>query len=296
MKTRIIYIIGKGRSGSTFLGDFLGSLPGVFHAGELNNLWKYGISAGNSCSCGESLTQCPVWASTMRTALADERCAWAFREPHRMLNLQRDWLSFRGHILSKVTLKDPTKYLNTMDGIYAAIHKATGKNIIVDSSKWPLEPRLTDASRNDNVDVIHLTRNPWAVSDSWQSFKKMPDTGGWMPRFSRVHSSLSWNARVMAAERIRRHLGSAGHTLQFEKVIQEPEETLVRLSRMLNLRGAESIVNHRTVSFDQSHAVFGNPSRFQSGSVQVKQASLDENNEHLLVTLLTWPGRKLAGY
>ena len=75
MKLRTIFVIGKGRSGSTLVGDFLGSLPGVFHTGELNKMWEYSLVGDHSCACGAKLDQCPVWSEIIRVAKRDERCA-----------------------------------------------------------------------------------------------------------------------------------------------------------------------------------------------------------------------------
>jgi hypothetical protein len=296
MKARIIYIIGKGRSGSTFLGDFLGSLPDVFHAGELDNLWRYNLLEGSQCSCRTPLQKCTIWKAILNTARTDERCAWAFANPTRMLSLQQNWLSFRGYISSKLTKRDPKKYLETMDGVYEAIYQVTKKSVIVDSSKWPLNPRVSYPLKPPNAEVIHVMRNPWSVANSWEGAKQMPDSGTNMPQYGKVHSSLSWSARVIVSEGVRRSLGAAGHKVHFEDISRAPEEALVKLCQSLMLSGAEQLIENDSAYLAQSHAVFGNPSRFQTGKVKFREDLAMNQPKSRLVTVLTSPVRWMVGY
>ena len=61
---RIVYVLGLNRSGSTVFERTLGSIDGVFAAGELHNLFlPPGLD--RTCGCGESLTRCEVWSKVV---------------------------------------------------------------------------------------------------------------------------------------------------------------------------------------------------------------------------------------
>jgi hypothetical protein len=52
-KTRILYIAGCDRSGSTILDQILGKLPGWFTVGKLADFWQRGPL--QLCGCGRVL-------------------------------------------------------------------------------------------------------------------------------------------------------------------------------------------------------------------------------------------------
>ena len=74
MTRRVVYVVGKGRSGSTLLDDLLGTVPGVASLGELRLLWSRGFVEGYLCACGRPVAgppdeRCPVWADAVVDAI-----------------------------------------------------------------------------------------------------------------------------------------------------------------------------------------------------------------------------------
>lgn len=63
--TRLIYIHGFPRSGTTLLGDCLATSPGLGHFGEMSNVWMPERFEGSRrrCGCGPVLLECGVWGS-----------------------------------------------------------------------------------------------------------------------------------------------------------------------------------------------------------------------------------------
>lgn len=63
--TRVIYVHGFPRSGTTLLGDCLATSPGVGHFGETSNVWMPERFEGSRrrCGCGPLLLECDVWGS-----------------------------------------------------------------------------------------------------------------------------------------------------------------------------------------------------------------------------------------
>ena len=295
MTPRTIYVVGKGRSGSTLVGDFLGSLPGVFHTGELNKMWEYSIIGNHSCACGEALHRCPVWSQVIRIAKLDKRCAWCFDDPSEMARLQRRWGSFSGGLLAVLSKDSPNRYLQALEGIATAIQAVTHCHTIVDSSKWPLDPRFFDKSYSDRVDILHVVRNPWAVSRSWATPKKMPHVDYSLPTYGKVFSAFSWSTRIFLSEAIRRWRSPRGLLLKFEDVTQDPEAALKKLAGTLELQGAASLLQGDQIRLAPGHTVLGNPSRFVHGDTAITELK-SPIPKSIITTVLTWPARRLIGY
>ena len=68
----LIYIIGRGSSGSTLLAQILGSHSRIFCAGELWQLPSY-AKQDKICSCGNVFSKCEVWGRIMENAGIDEK-------------------------------------------------------------------------------------------------------------------------------------------------------------------------------------------------------------------------------
>ena len=62
-RTRVIYIMGAGRSGSTVLDTVLGNHPDIVSVGELANLHRFGWTNGEYCACGLRGNTCGFWSA-----------------------------------------------------------------------------------------------------------------------------------------------------------------------------------------------------------------------------------------
>src|SRR3954466_8311379 len=61
-RTRVLSIVGPGRSGTTILGNILGEVQGITNAGELRWLWRRGLMEQRPCGCGLPPVECPRWS------------------------------------------------------------------------------------------------------------------------------------------------------------------------------------------------------------------------------------------
>jgi len=67
----LLYIVGLGRSGSTVLNAYLSRYPGAVALGEIAGEMRHQKvrrAEQRECTCGRTLTTCPVWSSISRTA------------------------------------------------------------------------------------------------------------------------------------------------------------------------------------------------------------------------------------
>ena len=67
-KTKVLYLAGWGRSGSTILSNIIGEVEGFFSAGEVYNLWQRGLLENKLCGCERSFSECVFWKETFELA------------------------------------------------------------------------------------------------------------------------------------------------------------------------------------------------------------------------------------
>lgn len=61
-QVKVLYSVGKGRSGSTLLDAVLGHLDGFFAAGEVFDLLEMGLIWGYLCGCSRPVPDCGMWS------------------------------------------------------------------------------------------------------------------------------------------------------------------------------------------------------------------------------------------
>ena len=71
-RTRVVYVGGTGRSGSTVLANVLGEVPGLVSVGEVRFLWERGILQDRLCGCGDHFSDCPFWSKVLDRALGPD--------------------------------------------------------------------------------------------------------------------------------------------------------------------------------------------------------------------------------
>ena len=293
---QVLFIIGKGRSGSTVLGDILGGFPSVFHMGEAWRLWSHGIIGPHLCSCGVRAEVCRVWSEVLR-GLSTGPSAWAVERPAEVARLQKGLFSFGGIARSKLRgsyRRGWERYRALARDLYETSAAVTGSRTLVDSSKWPLDPVLLNPPEAIDPYALHLVRNPRSVAASWRKPRTFPDSHTPMPRFGGIHTSLSWTSRTWAAERIVGRLGTRGMTLRFEDLLADPAGKIEEIGRMLAASWSLDISDSRRLRMLPGHTIMGNPSRFTSGEVEL--LAEEGRVRDPLVGALTWPWRRRFGY
>lgn len=307
-KTRVLYIAGFGRSGSTLLGNVLGEVDGFVSVGEVRQVWEYGLLQNKLCGCGEPFDRCEVWRPVMQEAFggAEKVDAW------EMVRLRESWARTK-HMPLMLTRpgrrfveRRLAEYLDALGHLYRAIYTVTGSRVIVDSSKFPSYGYVLGMAPSVDLSVVHLVRDPRAVAYSWQRKRLHPDPENpeYMPRRGPAESAARWTARNLAAEALRRRSpGSRGRymRLRYEDFVANPREAI---DRVLELVGEEAAsrphAGAREVQLGVNHNVWGNPGRFRTGTVEIKPdkewVSGIKPADARLVSLLTFPLLARYGY
>ena len=286
----IVYIAGSGRSGSTLLGDILGSLQAVIHLGEFRGVFDYTIIADGvmPCSCGQSFSECEFWGRNFKEVYGD---SWEdlFSELQiegrlpRMVQLP--WLAFRVNrekeTESALELESSTiQHLNNLlDFLNSEQYKA-----IIDSSKSPSFAWVMQNHCSVNLKVVHLIRDPRATLFSWLN-RPVPipnednKNNASMRTRSMKEAVLAWIKDNTGSLGLK-FLGYPYHRIKYEDLTSNPRRSLEELASFcqqnkVNLEFSEEqiealIKGHYVIG--ERHLIGSNPRMKKShGNITFKQ-------------------------
>lgn len=299
-RTKVLYIVGLGRSGSTILSNSLGQIEGFFSAGEICYIWRQNFIENRLCGCGRPFDECPVWTEVVEKAFPSGVDA------RHMMRLQAAGARTR-HIPLMLTEKGTRaitgrlgKWQNNSARLYDAIQSVTDSRVIVDSSKEPAYGYALSTIPNVDFRVLHLVRDPRAAAYSWLKKKPQPDSQHreFMHRFSPTKSAALWDTWNASAEALWR--GGKYLHLRYEDFVANPRKSFENILSLLDEDAELPLAGERKVMLGVSHTVSGNPNRFDTGSVELRpdHAWKQEMNprDRNLVTGLTLPLLYRYGY
>jgi hypothetical protein len=301
-RTRVLFILGTTRCGSTILENVLGSVPGFFAAGEIHMLWR-GMVRGYRCGCGAEIGACEVWSEVLERAggPADpsEVDRWQLAEA-RMLHTPR-LLGIRSWPTTGRPALD--RYVALLRRLYPQIARIGEAGVVVDSSKTPAA--ATILSHLDEIDLylLHLVRDPRGVAYSWG--RGHPGGAGAQgPRNytpGSVRTTGRWVSTNLLGDAVRRRL-PADRTMRvrYEDFVARPEETVRAITRLVGMGEAElPFVSERVARLEPNHCVSGNRSRFARGEVELKLDDEWRSSSGIarsVVTTLSFPWLGRYGY
>jgi hypothetical protein len=264
-KIKVVYIGGLQRSGSTILGRVLGSVRGVFYAGEIKFL-PHVASANEECSCGNPVQECNVWSNIIKNI--DLQKLATINKKNRV----RDFVT--GMVDSSFDVDEVTK-------TYKKIRERTGCTTIVDSSKFPSYAHVLEMSDHIDISVIHIVRDPKSVAHSWWKRPlddKSKDTGILSRNISEILSnnpvrvSLFWLVWNYVLNNMYR-TSSKYTIIKFSEFCDDPTGITDKIIDSFELPGdGAEWVGDRTVNLKAGHNIWGNPDRFESGDVFIRES------------------------
>lgn len=145
---RVVYLVGAQHSGSTILETMLQSTPEVFGVGQVGRFYAYPDFP--NCNCGLPSATCGPCTRIVKDVFEPEPSTrTVMRLTRRELGLPLFMLSGRVR----------RRYASRLDAIYEATSAATGRTLIVDSSKSISQAiALADASRHEMI-FVHCIRD-----------------------------------------------------------------------------------------------------------------------------------------
>jgi len=303
--TRVVFLAGLGRSGTTLLERALAELPGVEALGEVNHLWRRSLVDDELCGCGEPFSRCPHWRAVGDRAFG----GWDNVDLAAVEAAQGEAMRLR-HIPGLARGRPaPSRAADVIADhhrrVYEAASAVAGAPVVVDSSK---HPALAYVLRRDpalDLRVVHVVRDPRGVAYSWTKQVERPEGRGdgserWMTRYSPSASALLWLSHNSSTALLRA-LGTRLLLVRYESFVQEPAQTLAAVAQFAGLEleaGALAFVEPGALRLRPAHTASGNPLRFTHGRLEIRADDAWRTQlprrDSLLVSALTYP--QLAHY
>lgn len=278
--TRVIFLGGLGRSGTTLIERVLGELPGVCSAGELIHLWRWGILDDERCGCGEQFSGCSFWTAVGRRAFGVP--GWTKPVAERLLQLRsrvdraRYLPQLMGPAAAHPRGTELAAYTDAYRDVYAAIAEESGASVVVDSSKHSSLAFCLRHHDDIDVRVVHVVRDSRGVAYSWTKEMARPESAvgrQLMTRYSPVRSALLWDANNTSLGILGR-LGTPRLLMRYEDFLADPRSAVRRIAGFAELPiapGDLDFLGDAHVELTQAHTVAGNPMRFRTGRIELRR-------------------------
>jgi hypothetical protein len=304
---RVLFIGGLGRSGSTLLDRMLGQLDGVWSLGELVHIWQRGLKENNLCGCGRRFRDCHFWRRVGEEAFG----GWKAVDVDEVLALKQAvdrnrcvplmclpamWPPYRAKL---------RRYLDLLDRLYRAVRQVAGAPLLVDASKHASHAFLLRGMPGLDLRLVHLVRDSRGVAYSWGKLMRRLEVVD-AEALMATTTPLRMSARYLAYNslfHLLRRLGVPTLLLRYESLVRRPAAELHRVLGHAGRPAADGelgFVGDGWVELGTSHALAGNPMRFERGRVPLR---LDEEwrgkmrRRHRLLTAgSTWPLLLRYGY
>src|SRR5262249_23581595 len=176
--TRVIFLAGLGRSGTTLLERALGEIPGLQPLGEVTPLWRRGIDDDELCGCGERFSTCPFWQAVGERAFGGWHnvdlgaIARARNDAERLWRVPELLLGPGGSSVKASARLIAESHRRGYDAAAAV----SGANVVVDSSKHPALAYCLRSDAGIDLRVVHVVRDSRGVAYSWTKSVERPES------------------------------------------------------------------------------------------------------------------------
>lgn len=298
----VIYILGYGRSGSTFLDILLHNHPEVVSVGALSNYFDW-VDKDADCACGVPVSRCELWSNVCRSLYAEHPDLAGFRKEQLAVEARSNLLKLLGGRLPAHLV---AHYGAVMSDLFTNVARVSGRRVIVDSSKSAREVAgrafaLATYTRL-GVKLIHLVRDVRGVV--WSAIKGPGSPERSQPRATwlrALNAAVGWRlANLVSLHTVRRLGDRAALTIRYKDLVADPAGEIERLGEFLGLDVTEVVQKVVSrVPLAIGHNLGGSRLRFSS-SVTVKP---DFDWHHRLppayrlgAWLIGWPLARRFGY
>jgi hypothetical protein len=293
---RVVYVLGRGRSGSTVVAQSLGAVDGFFYAGEVRYLWDPVLTHGCRCACGALPVDCPVWSEVLAAlSWVDRRAVVRWQR-----EVVREWRLPR-LLRDEGSWPALARYRDVMARVYATIAEVTGCGTVVDSSKRPSYALVLRGLVGCDPYFVHLVRDPRASAYSWRRDGYRSATGTRLRPRGALSATLRWDALNLGAELVRRWCDPhRTMLLRYEDFVAEPHARLAQIATACGAPGGVDVLDERTVLVPQGHAIAGNPARYRTGEVEIRDDARwrteQRGLDRLIATAVAVPLLRRYGY
>lgn len=217
--------MGAGRSGSTILTTLLGGSSLTFSTADLMQIYDY-LSNNKTCGNGEKILESPFWQEVLKKLPAE-----VYQNAHDIEKRNYRIEHHRALLSNLIGLYDkPTvaQYLNEQTQLIEAISLASGKNVIIDSSKYANRALLLNKLNKDiDVKYIYNIRDVRGVVNSFSKNVQSP---------RRPLSAIFYYFMINLISQLVYWLLPKKNKLKvrYEDLMLDYEGTLARISTLIN--------------------------------------------------------------
>ena len=297
---RVVYIVGRGRSGSTILSGLLSHLDSIVDVGEL----IYPME--KLCGCGQSFETCEFWQSVRAGVDAEAPNSWS--TSIRTVRDQAHLKNFLGTLFASAASAEVAGQQAINRRIARAILAAADAEIMLDSSKQPTRA-LFLMRHHPQTRFLHIVRSPDGYLYSYMrriqrgevNFFRRTFRSGPLNFVLLALVAGSWFIANFQTEIVRLFDRNRMLRIRFEDLTTDPYRELERIGAFLDLDTssiADAVRNRQVMRVD--HTVGGN------GAVREKGGFFFEPRagEHaplplryrLLNRIINWPLMLLYRY
>ncbi len=242
---RVVYILGSGHCGSTLLHLLMNAHPELFGAGEMSFISKMKRRAIEE---GEDIKELEAVRSEMWQAIFNR-----FKDYDDTVLEDLSFNQFR-QVPTTEYLARSHQFSVWRDmnlALFRAIQEVSGKDWILDSSKSAGRCLQLHGVLGDRLRVVHVVRDRRGVFSSY--LKKYGVPYG-------LRSSILVPIYCYLAQAL---LGKVTLRIRYEELVQNPEVTLRKICRFLDIDYSAQMLDFRAVP---DYSVNGNRMRFSSSS------------------------------
>jgi hypothetical protein len=119
---------------------------------------------------------------------------------------------------------------------------------------------------------VHLVRDPRACAYSWRTRRHTGASGTTVRQHGAVDATLRWDLLNFGSEAVLRTAGDRRRLrLRYEDFAAAPRETVAAVAALVGGTVEGAFLGPRTVRVPDSHALAGNPSRQQTGTLVIRE-------------------------
>ena len=301
-KTRVVFVGGYGRSGSTIIDLLLNRVPGVVAVGEFRHLFGRALGDNELCSCSKPFRDCDFWSTVLAEAFPNgvdrEHVQRAVKNFNRLAMLRKIGHPER---MTAEEQEDAKIYRESFAAAYRAVAKISGAKVVVDSTKYPVHGWFLRTMPELDLSVMLLVRDPRAVAFSWERRRLRPEIH-WkqqeMPRYNVVRSALAWNLSNSLTAALKNKVQKYG-VQRYEDFVANPAEELAAIASFALGTPTKLPEDLFEKQPRVPHTIAGNPVRIGSEQVRVKDDDEWRSMplwKRLAVDVVSFVGMRRYGY
>ena len=225
MVSKVLYIMGTARSGTTILEIMLSNNAGVVGGGELTHFFSDGLIKKNRCSCGNEVANCPQWGSVVE--MLCKKTSHVSQAAENISRVDRHLGLIRG-FAKAFSRKQTYQYIATNEVLIESL--GGKKSWVIDSSKYAARAlALRDCPETD-VYVICLTRSPRGLARAFTKNNKLEQKRKSPLSLLLYYAVVSISLQV-ASVRLRERVMK----LTYERLCRDPDAVLMDIEKWCGL-------------------------------------------------------------